>query len=274
MKKQKLLVSVNIPTYNSEKTLIKCLDSVKKQTYKKIEIIIIDSDSKDKTLEIAKKYGCKILRYEGALLGARYVGAKASKGNYILLLDSDQILEKTAIERGAELLEKHDMLWLEEFTYDPKSFLEKLFDADRKLTQKYYKRFIEAYGGVLLARFYRKNILMKGMNKIPKESLPICAAHDHAIIYYEVSKFSKNIGKLPNAVWHMEPSNIIWFWKKTYRWGKTTKDLTKRGIYTNLIQSKMHFRKFYFQDFSLSLKSLILRILRGTPYMLGYILGK
>jgi hypothetical protein len=71
----------------------------------------------------------------------------------------------------------------------------------------------------------------------------------------------------------MEPSSIIRFWKRTYRWGKTTKDLTKRGFYKDLIQSKMHFRKFYFSDFSLSFKSLILRVLRGVPYLLGYKLG-
>ena len=48
------LVSVNIPTYNSESTLEQCLKAVKNQTYKDIEIVIIDSYSKDKTLDIAK----------------------------------------------------------------------------------------------------------------------------------------------------------------------------------------------------------------------------
>lgn len=269
----KPLVSINIPTYNSERTLGACLNAVKKQTYIHTEIIIIDSNSKDRTLEIARKYGCKIITYPGALLGARYVGAEKSKGKYILLLDSDQILAKDTIERGVKLIEGQDMLWLEEFTYKHDSFLEKLFDADRKLTQKYSKHFINSKSGVLLPRFYRKDTLMKGMNNIPKKALPICAAHDHAIIYYEVSKISKKIEKLPKAVWHMEPSNIFRFWKKTYRWGKTTKDLTKKGIYTDLIHSKMHFRKFYFKDFSLSSKAFLLRILRGIPYIWGYKFG-
>ena len=273
MKEKNPLVSVNIPTYNSARTLKKCLESVKRQTYKRIEIVIIDSSSKDKSLEISKSFNCKIIQYPGALLGARYAGVKASKGKFILLLDSDQILEKTAIERGVKLLKEMDMLWLEEFTYNPKSFLEKLFDADRKLVQKHYSGFISPTGGVILPRFYRKSVLLKGMDKIPKRSLPICAAHDHAIIYYEVNKVSKKIQKLPKAVWHMEPSNLIRFWKKTYRWGKTTKDLTKKNIYVNLIKSKMHFRKFYWDEFSLSFKSSILRVLRGVPYLLGYRFG-
>lgn len=270
---EKPLVSINIPTYNSEKTLRKCLESVKRQSYKKTEIIIIDSSSKDKTLKIAREFGCKIINYDGSLLGARYVGMKASRGKFVLLLDSDQILEKSSIERGTILLKKYDLLWLEEFTYNPRSFLEKLFDADRKLVQKHCENFISPAGGVILPRFYRKDVLAKAMENIPKKSLPICAAHDHAIIYYEANKISKNIGKLPNAVWHMEPSEIIRFWKKTYRWGKTTKDLTRRGIYVGLIKSKMRFRKFYIDDFSLSIKSSILRVLRGVPYLIGYRFG-
>lgn len=273
MKKEKL-VSINIPTHNSEKTLNKTLESIKNQTYKKIETIIIDSYSKDKTIWIAKKYKCRVFRYKGKLLGARYEGAKNSRGEIILLLDSDQILEKTAIERAVNLLRTYDILWLEEFTYKPKTFLEKLFDADRKLVQKYYENFVKVKGGVILPRIYKKEILIRAMENIPKEVLPICAAHDHAIIYYEVSKISENIGKLPNAVWHIEPSNLIWFWKKTYRWGKTTRDLIDRGIYVDLIKSKLKFRKFYFKDFSLSIKSLILRVLRGVPYLMGYSLRK
>jgi len=61
----KELISINIPTYNSEKTLRKCLETVKSQTYKNMEIIIIDSYSKDKTLGIAKKYDCKIIMCKG-----------------------------------------------------------------------------------------------------------------------------------------------------------------------------------------------------------------
>jgi glycosyltransferase involved in cell wall biosynthesis len=45
------VVSINIPTYNSERTIEICLKAIKKQTYKNFEIIIIDGNSKDKTLE-------------------------------------------------------------------------------------------------------------------------------------------------------------------------------------------------------------------------------
>ena len=82
------LVSVNIPTYNSESTLEQCLKAVKNQTYKNIEIIIVDSYSKDRTLEIAKKFNAKVIMCKGKLLEARILGTEKSKGEYVLLLDS------------------------------------------------------------------------------------------------------------------------------------------------------------------------------------------
>ena len=50
------LISIIIPTLNSAKFLKECLDSVKKQTYKNIEVLIIDGGSKDSTVEIIKSY--------------------------------------------------------------------------------------------------------------------------------------------------------------------------------------------------------------------------
>ena len=107
----KELVSITVPTYNSESTLEQCLNAVKNQTYKNIEIIIIDSYSKDRTLEIAKKFGARIVMCKGKLLEARIMGTEASKGKYVLLLDSDQMLEKTVIARAVEKIKDYDSLW-------------------------------------------------------------------------------------------------------------------------------------------------------------------
>ena len=127
------LVSVNIPTWNSEEFIKTCLASVEEQTYPNIETLVIDSESTDNTREIAQRYGARVVVYKGKLLGARKQGLNESKGNYLLLLDSDQILEPTAIERAVELMTTWDMLVLEEHSWKPKTWLEKLFEADRKL---------------------------------------------------------------------------------------------------------------------------------------------
>lgn len=267
------LVTVAIPTYNSERTLARCIESVRNQTYNNIEILVIDSNSKDRTQEIAKSLGASVYQYEGTLLGAREVGAKEAKGRYILLLDSDQILEQTTIERGVNLLKDYDMLWLEERTYNPTSILEKLYDADRKFVQKYSNDFLNPVGGVILPRFYKTDLIRKAFEKIPREILPLCVAHDHAIIYYEAKKISDKITKLDNAVWHQEPSSFLNLFKKTYRYGKTTKSLVRNDVYLDIIKSKNSMRKFEKGDLKLWILSNILRVIRGIPYKLGYWFG-
>lgn len=88
-------VSFIIPTLNAETVLDTCLKSIAIQNFdsKLYEIIIVDGGSNDKTIEIAKKYNCVIL--ENPLKTAeagKAVGVKKAKGEYIALIDSDNIL--------------------------------------------------------------------------------------------------------------------------------------------------------------------------------------
>ncbi len=56
------MLSIIIPTLNEEKYLLGLLNSLKKQTYMDFEVIIADNNSKDRTKQIAKKHGCKIVK--------------------------------------------------------------------------------------------------------------------------------------------------------------------------------------------------------------------
>ncbi|RLI30399.1 glycosyl transferase family 2, partial [Candidatus Bathyarchaeota archaeon] len=94
------LISVTIPTKNSEETISFCLQSIREQSYPDIEIVVVDGFSSDKTRMIAESYGAKIVLCKGGLLEARFLGVENSRGEYVVLVDSDQILEKTAIERA------------------------------------------------------------------------------------------------------------------------------------------------------------------------------
>jgi glycosyltransferase involved in cell wall biosynthesis len=274
MKNEMPLVSVTIPTFNNEKTIERTLRSVKAQTYENIEIIVIDSHSKDKTLKIIKKFPeATVYQYEGTLLGARGVGVDKAKGEFVVLVDSDHILEPTAIERAVKLTDKYDMLWFYERSWKPKKVLEVLYDADRVLCQKHWQDFIRPVGGVLLPRFYKREILVKAFKNMPKEILPLCVAHDHAIIYYEADKLTKKLGKLDNAIFHMEPWSWTNLFKKTYRYGITTRKLVENNAYPELLKSKDCMRKFYWNDLGLSIKSNLLRAARGVPYKLGYWFG-
>lgn len=83
-------VSVIITTKNEEKNIASCLESIKNQTYpqEKIEIIVVDNDSIDKTKEIALKYTDKVYNFGPERSAQRNFGVRQAKGKYILYLDS------------------------------------------------------------------------------------------------------------------------------------------------------------------------------------------
>ena len=92
--------SVVIPTYNCEKYISRCLDSIISQNYDNLEIIIVDDGSTDDTLKIVKKYKnayIKIIRiYKRAHKGvslSRNFAMKLSRGDYLVFVDGDDYLE-------------------------------------------------------------------------------------------------------------------------------------------------------------------------------------
>lgn len=265
-------VSISIPTYNSAIFLGKCLEAIAEQTYANIEVNIVDGESHDATVAIAREHGVKnIFICKDALLSARFEGVSHSKGDFVLLLDSDQILEKTAVERAVAKAETEqlDMLVLEEHVYRPHSFLERLFQADRRLIHAVAD--ISPFTGVVLPRFYRRKILLEAMNNIPKTVLKAVGGQDHAIIYYEVWQKSHKVALLDKAVSHIEPSSYKVMWKKFYRWGKTSTG-AHHTRYNELLQKKERFRTGLFKKGLMreSLASILLLILKGVPYKLGY----
>jgi len=92
-------ISVIIPFYNSARTLGKCLSSVFNSNFKNYEVIVVSDDSKDESVNIAKKYSCKIIKLKknsGSAV-ARNIGAKKAKGDILVFLDSDVIIKKNAL---------------------------------------------------------------------------------------------------------------------------------------------------------------------------------
>lgn len=270
------LVTVSIPTRNSANTLEYCLKSVRSQTYKNIEINIIDASSIDKTSQIAKKYKVRDFRIqtEGGLLSARNTGVQIARGKYVLILDSDQILKPDAVSRCVNLIEtkKIDMVALEEGVYKNDNFIEKLFEMDRKLIEKV--KDMSPFTGVILPRFYKTTLLKKALGKIPSKILDTLGGTDHAIIYYECWKISHKVLEIPNAVVHMEPNSLFQICKKFYRWGYTSVD-ARYGKYRKLMNKKERLRTGLFRNGLIieSMGSIILILLKYIPFKVGYFKG-
>ena len=93
------MLSIIIPALNEEEYLPLLFESIKKQNFKDYEIILADAGSKDKTLEIAKKYGCRIAP-GGLPAKGRNEGAKIAKGETLFFLDADTVLPDNFFEKA------------------------------------------------------------------------------------------------------------------------------------------------------------------------------
>lgn len=92
------LVSVVITTKNEEKNIENCLQSIRSQTFKNIELIVVDNFSEDKTAELSKKCAAKVYFKGNERSAQRNYGAKVARGEYLIYLDADMILSPTVIE--------------------------------------------------------------------------------------------------------------------------------------------------------------------------------
>ncbi|MEK6893125.1 MAG: glycosyltransferase [Nanoarchaeota archaeon] len=102
------LVSVIITTKNEERNIKNCLKSIKEQSYPKIEIIVVDNNSDDKTKEIAKKLGAAVFNKGPERSAQRNFGMiKKAKGKYAIFLDADMIISPSLIKNCVKLIEKN-----------------------------------------------------------------------------------------------------------------------------------------------------------------------
>lgn len=98
-------ISVVIPTLNEEKFIGKCLDSLNEQDFKNFEVIVSDSYSSDRTVQIAKQYGAKIVltRKMGPAAG-RNEGAKKALADIIVFLDGDNRIQRNLLSKISNLM--------------------------------------------------------------------------------------------------------------------------------------------------------------------------
>jgi len=263
------LVSVNIPSYNAEKTLPLTLESIKRQSYPKIEVLVIDSFSKDRTRDIARDYGAKIIDCEGKLLMARYLGVKNSKGEIILLLDTDQILKENTIERAVELMDKYDMLVLEEESYNKEWVIPRLYSASKIIISR---RFDNSYAfdpvkGGNPPRIFKKEIIEKALENIPKELIRNTIHYDHDIIYYESYRISPRVGILRNAVYHIEP-DFKKLWRTNIRYGASLREV-KKSPYWDPFLKKRGCGFWFGRPFKEGVLALLLSLILKTVQTFG-----
>ncbi len=101
-------LSIVIPTFNEEDYLPKLLRSIRMQDFGDYEVIVADAMSDDKTREIAKSYGCKIVD-GGSISVGRNRGAEAAKGDFLLFLDADVVLTEGYLKSAMQEFTDNDL---------------------------------------------------------------------------------------------------------------------------------------------------------------------
>lgn len=191
------LVSIIIPTKNSSKTLGVCLESIKNQTYKNIELIVVDNNSIDGTKEIADKYADKVLNKKPERSAQRNFGAKNSKGECILFIDSDMKLSEDVVLSCVKEIEKDKDI--KGIIIPEESFGVGFWAECKKLEKSFYigVDWMEA------ARFFKKEVFGE------------MGGYDEKMVSGEDWDLSQKIGRkckigrIPEFVYHNEGRAVL-----------------------------------------------------------------
>jgi glycosyltransferase involved in cell wall biosynthesis len=204
------LVSIVVPTRNSEATLERCLRSIGEQDYENMEIIVVDNYSSDKTKHIAEKYAEKFL-LKGPERGSQVnYGIRMARGKYVYRVDSDFVLNPSVVSEAVNDCETHgyDAIVVHNTSDAGVSFWAKV----RKMERDSYKN-DETY---VAARFWRKEVFLAvgGFD----ETL---VAGDDYDLHNRLLKAGFKIGRIKAEEIHIgEPKTLIELVQKHYYYGR------------------------------------------------------
>ena len=186
--KEKKLVSIIVPIFKVEKYLKRCIDSILNQTYRNIEIILIDDGSPDNCGKICDDYAkkddrIKVIHKENkGVSQARNDGIKLSKGKYIAFVDSDDYVEKNFIEiLYNNIIENDaDISICNYFLENDNIKIKRKIDNDipKNLNSKDFCKYIirkNSYRGLLLNKLFKRNIFFEDNGTyLIDENIHIC----------------------------------------------------------------------------------------------------
>lgn len=200
------LVSIIVPVYNTEKYLVKCLDSILSQSYKNIEVIIIDDGSIDNCAKIIKDYlqkNKKIKYFKQENQGqavARNKGIDISSGKYIQFVDSDDYIKPFMVEKMLTILREENL-----------DFINSLLSFDNgKRIKKYKEKFSCTFldeKDIIKNFFNNKNIYISPVNKLYKKEFliknkiefPKIRAYEDSLFSLKVAYYAKRTGFIQEA---------------------------------------------------------------------------
>lgn len=195
------LISVVVPIYKVEKYLVKCIDSIIEQSYRNIELILVDDGSPDSCPQICDKYKSKDLRVRvihkqnGGLSDARNAGLKIATGEWITFIDSDDyvgvnFLKKlyfAAINTNADISMCDYQSVLDDAGQEKEETCTKAYNNVKCLEEMYHPQ-IHGMEFVAWGKLYRTELFKK--NKI---QYPVGKLHEDTFTTYKLIYAAKKI---------------------------------------------------------------------------------
>ena len=194
------LVSIITPTYNCAKFIAKTIDSVKAQTYKNWEMIIVDDRSQDNTREIVEEYvkddpriQYHLLEVNSGAAVARTTAMKLAKGSYMAFLDSDDIWTPDKLERQIQ--------WMEENGVAFSCTAYEQIDENDNLLNKTIKTIKKTdYDRLLLDCPVGNSTVMYNVEKMGKFEVPNIRKRNDDALWLQMLKKEKYIWGMPDVL--------------------------------------------------------------------------
>ena len=204
------LVSVIIPTKDSENTIDLCLQSIKAQSYNNVELIIIDNYSRDRTKDIARAYGAKIYLKGPERCTQVNFGVSKARGKYVYRVDSDFVLEPNVVKEAVDSCEVlgFDAIAVHNTSDPTVSFWARV----RKMERDSY-RTDEVHVG---ARFWRKEVF----ESVGGFDVDLVAGEDYDL-QNRLIRSGYRVGRIKAQETHIgEPKNMAEIFRKHYYYGQ------------------------------------------------------
>ena len=204
--------SIIIPVYNVEKYISKCIDSIVNQTYKNIEIILVDDGSPDRSPEICDLYAKKdkrikvIHKSNGGLVSARKAGIDIATGKYCLFVDSDDWIDECTIEKLNNYITEYGNVDLIKFRYvfEPKKNLQPEYTMCNHILDKDERN--KVYRELLLTNNYNNlcnEVFKKELYDIDDKVLKMKINYgEDLIVNLKIFATAKNIVLINDAFYH------------------------------------------------------------------------
>ena len=266
-----MTISVCIPVVSGAH-LRECLDSIFQSNFQEFEVIVNDSSGSPMVSDILKEYDVRTIEKKSKSFESRYITTMTSKGEKVFIFDETRLMERTLLEDVNN--RNNDMLVIKERDIGQGivNYFSNLYKSnipnDLSILDPMRNKSV-------IPRVYRREMIVSALETVRKnlseDILSQVVGLDLELIYLESYNLTKDIGFISSSeIKHYGDESISEVFSKYYRYGYTQRLLknTYYGEFAGLSgrnRSTLPVRN--------RIKSIPIQVLRGVPFVLGYLNG-